>query len=221
MAALLCRLAGDTAATLRGVGKGAPLGRNNDRHHRSRSSRTAALVRIAGSGIFAKQRGTTDRNKPIEIKKGAINCASAIRIENKPLRRFAPLRYATASTASAADRRALGAHGEIDGTEVTAALLAVRLATINTGSAINTHRVGVVIGSIDRTGSQVFIDDGLHKSACAHRANFKQANLLARQTHLRHGIVDHHAEFGMETNLKRFDSHKRTNTNASGFGECP
>ena len=89
-----------------------------------------------------------------------------------------------------------------------AALFAVRLTAISTSGSVDADCICIVVGGIDWTGSDVFIDDGLHEGTGAHRADLKKANLFASQSHLRDGIVDHHAEFGMETNLKRIDAHK-------------
>lgn len=90
---------------------------------------------------------------------------------------------------------------------MASALLAIGLATINTRGAIGAHGIGVIVCGINRTRRQVLIHDGFHECGGAHRAHFKKTNLFARQTHLRNGIVDHNAELGMETNLKRVNTH--------------
>jgi len=123
------------------------------------------------------------------------------------LRGFATLSHAAASTTRATDRRTIGAHSEIHRTKVPTALFAIRFAAICTRSAISTDRVCIVVSSIDWARSNVLVNDRFHKGAGAHCAHFEETNLFASQTHLRDGIVDHHAELGMETNLKRVATH--------------
>jgi hypothetical protein len=123
---------------------------------------------------------------------------------------FATLCYAAASTTGATNRRAIRANGEIHGPKVTTALFAVRFAAIGTRSAVRTHRICIVISGVDRTRRNVLINDRFHKGAGAHGTHFEETNLFASQTHLRDGIVDHHAELGMETNLKRIATHNHT-----------
>jgi hypothetical protein len=145
------------------------------------------------------------------------------------LRRFATLSHAAASTAGATNRRTIGAHREIYRAKMSTTLLAIGFTAISACSAISTDCIGIVVSRIDRTGRNVFIDDGFQKGARAHRAYFEEANLLASQTHLRDGIVDHHAELGMETNLKRIATHSRTDVTpirraakrATSARDCP
>lgn len=94
------------------------------------------------------------------------------------------------------------------------ALFAIRFAAIGPSRAIGTDGIGVIVSGIDRAGRQIFIDDCFHECGGAHRANFEEADLLASQAHLRNGVVNDHAEFGMVANLKRINTHIRTERKA-------
>jgi len=99
---------------------------------------------------------------------------------------------------------------------MTTAMFAIWLAARGAGSAIGSHGVGVIVRRVDRARSQVFIDDSLQECACAHRANFEEANLFAAQSHLRDGVVNDHAQLGMETNLKRISAHEHCTVELNG-----
>jgi hypothetical protein len=90
---------------------------------------------------------------------------------------------------------------------MTSALFAIRFASVGARFAIGAHSIRVFISCFHWASGQVFVHDGLQKRACAHCTDFEEANLFASQTHLSDGIIDDHAEFGMETNLKRIAAH--------------
>jgi len=85
---------------------------------------------------------------------------------------------------------------------MTTALRAIGFETTCASFAIDTHRIGVFIRRFDRAGRQILIHNGLHERTGTHCADFKQADLFARQTHLRHRVVNDYAQFGMKTDLK-------------------
>lgn len=112
--------------------------------------------------------------------------------------------HATARPARAADRAAIGANSEIDGSKMTAALLAIRLATADTRAAIGLHFLccGAVFA-----GLQIFAHDRAHEGARAHCAKLEQAHLLLSQAHLRDRIVQNDPELRMGIDLDRVGTH--------------
>jgi hypothetical protein len=123
--------------------------------------------------------------------------------------RFAPARArgAAARSARAADGAAIAADGEIDGAEVTTAVLAIRLATAGARRAIGRDSSSILPRLFVAAGAEIFAYDVANERAGAHGADFEQTHLLTGETHLRDGVLDHHAELGMKKKLKRIAAH--------------
>lgn len=117
---------------------------------------------------------------------------------------FARARRTAAGAARAANRAAIGAHGEVDGAKVASALLAIRLATAGARAAIDLNLLGA-LPAIAR--AQIFADDRAQERARTHRANLEQSHLFLSEPHLRDGIVNDNAQFGMAIDLKRIGTH--------------
>ena len=90
---------------------------------------------------------------------------------------------------------------------MAAALFAIGFATATTRGAIGFDGARRLTRWFTRARAQVLADDATHERAGGHGADLEQAHLLAGQTHLRDGIVDHHAELGMKMNLERIAAH--------------
>ena len=113
-------------------------------------------------------------------------------------------RDATARPTRATNGAAICTDREIHGAKMTAALLTVRLTAPSTRGSVGLHLIGY--GWI-LTRRQVLADDRSHECARAHRSQFEQAHLLARQAHLRYRIENHDAEFRMGQYLNRMGTH--------------
>jgi hypothetical protein len=102
-------------------------------------------------------------------------------------------RGTAAGSARATDAAAVRAHGEINGAEMAAAMLAIWLTSARTRRAIclNGHRNPLqLIGTARR---KILAHDGAKERARAHWRKFEQAHLFFGQAHLSDRIIDDRA----------------------------
>ncbi|HKS56371.1 MAG TPA: hypothetical protein VJS12_13855 [Steroidobacteraceae bacterium] len=101
---------------------------------------------------------------------------------------------------------------------MTTAMLAIRLAAAGTRRAIRRDSSSILPRLFVAAGAEVFAHDVANERAGAHGADFEQTHLLTGETHLRDGVVDHHAELGMKKKLKRIAAHNALRGKKNGAG---
>lgn len=87
------------------------------------------------------------------------------------------------------------------------ALLAIRLAPIRTRAAITGDGCFAGGSNVHAARSQIFADDGTHERAGTHCAELEQTHLLARESHLRNGVINDNAQLGMREDLECVSGH--------------
>lgn len=87
------------------------------------------------------------------------------------------------------------------------AMLAVGLATTGARRAICGDSSSILPRLLVAAGAEILAHDVANERAGAHGADFEQTHLLTGEAHLRDGVVDHHAELGMEKKLKHIAAH--------------
>ena len=90
---------------------------------------------------------------------------------------------------------------------MTTAMLAIRLATQPASRAIGRNSRSVLPRLLVAAGPEILAHDVAHEGAGAHGADFEQTHLLTGETHLREGVINDHAELGVEKKLKRIAAH--------------
>src|SRR4051812_33860982 len=94
-------------------------------------------------------------------------------------------RGAAAGSASATDGAAIGADREIHRAEMTAAMLAVRLATTGTRRAIRGDSRSVLPRLLVAASAEILAHDFAQERGGAHGADLEQTHLLTGEAHLR------------------------------------